>query len=213
MLEPSPTSRINDAAVPLNLRSAADYRLAFRLIDTAYPGIAEHEVEAPRKEIFRHLDCLRAVYPEFTDLQGLRILDVACGSRLAESNNHRRFDPWMARLLTALGAHVVGVDIAEQRNETFESHQADLTDPDALAIFKSGSFDACYLGAFPTLRAIRSYEARGMDWPTFKTSINRDLELCPKPGGRIIRTFTDKTDEFVEKAKGLRLIGVDDNDL
>lgn len=91
------------------------------------------------------------------DLLGKRILDLGCGSNVTKDTffgfagrliqryidpvGYARFQPWYCRILHEAGASAVGVDIASNAKETFESHQLDLMDPTALDQFPDESFD------------------------------------------------------------------------
>ncbi len=90
-------------------------------------------------------------------LIGKHVIDLGCGS---ESNTDRfdwlkrqfmkvldreelhRFDPWYCRVAHETGAHVMGVDIASNEKEIFQSVQLDLMDPRSLEFFKDASTDA-----------------------------------------------------------------------
>ena len=70
-------------------------------------------------------------------LIGRRFLDLGCGSETSPDGYY----PILCRLLHRHGVRVVGVDVASNQDEPFESHQLDLNDPHALDIFEAGSFD------------------------------------------------------------------------
>ncbi|MEY4668281.1 MAG: hypothetical protein RL518_980 [Pseudomonadota bacterium] len=146
-----------------------------------------------------HIDFLRASYPDIHDVYGKRILDLACGSTCYEDNPRGKYDPWMSRLLCHLGAQPVGVDIAPQRGESFESHIVDLTIPGSLRFLESSSFDGVYVAAFPTRKAIRHIVEKGLDWTTIRGDILRHLARCLKPDGKMIRQFSIADEQLVSE--------------
>jgi SAM-dependent methyltransferase len=95
-------------------------------------------------------------FPRLSLLEGKRILDIACGSRTSRApfGTARRddpsagytalFEPWLSRILAALGAKPVGVDIGELSGEPFEHYRVDLADAGALDFLPSHSFDAVH---------------------------------------------------------------------
>jgi len=67
-----------------------------------------------------------------TDVKGLRVLDLGCGSIRSSDYNgtyvamkHRLYEPWLCRLLHHLGAHAIGID-RDIQDEEFEHHKIDL---------------------------------------------------------------------------------------
>lgn len=187
-------------------RQPHDEVLAYRLITNYYIDDGSQDFGPARKCILQHLDRLRAAYPDLQELNGKRILDVACGSRLyggnhvAEggSSSTLRFDPWMSRLLISFGARPIGIDICRQTNERFECLEIDLTKKDALAVLPTGSFDGFYISAFPTTPAIEQFLANGRTWPEVRDDILSHLRRSLKDGGKIIRPFTVTTERFVQ---------------
>lgn len=92
---------------------------------------------------------IAALSHAFRDLRkvaGLRVLDIGCGScggSLETDKNPSVWEPWLCRVVQALGGHAVGVDIGWRSVlDDFEFYCRDLRDPKALADFKDHSFDA-----------------------------------------------------------------------
>jgi hypothetical protein len=109
-----------------------------------------------------------AAYPRLPDLQGRRILDLACGSSTSKApsgvsrlsprgelrgGEARRgkteiysslFEPWLCRILASLGALPLGIDIGDLSAESFEHHRLDLSEEGALNFLPSQSFDAVH---------------------------------------------------------------------
>jgi SAM-dependent methyltransferase len=193
----SPSERVQLSPNVQPQRPPSDFRLAHQLIDARYPQFFEQDKEPLRDHIFQHLDFLRATYPDLNEVRGRRILDLACGSTCYEDNPRAKYDPWMSRLLSHLGAQAVGIDLAAQRGENFESHIADLTVPDSLSFLKSSSFDAVYVSAFPTRKAINHLMEKGFEWPSMRENLLAHIARCLKPDGKIIRQFSSADEELV----------------
>lgn len=188
-------------------RPAQDILLAHQLVQTYYPElIVNNELPAAiSKTIYRHIDYLRAGYSDLKHLQGKKILDVACGSRAVPNNTEHQWDPWMSRLLTLLGAVPHGVDFFKQTNESFESTVKDLVEENALECFETNSFDAYYLCGFPNRISLHRIHTGPIGWEAFRTNMENHLQRILKPEGVIIRSFTERTEEFV--LENLRLPG------
>lgn len=99
-------------------------------------------------------------YPILTDVQGKKILDIACGSNSSKLpasffqnivfggrsvRAHRGytalFEPWFCRMLFELGAVPVGVDFGDLDAEVFIHHKVDLGKPGSLDFLPDHSFD------------------------------------------------------------------------
>lgn len=182
-------------------RFPEDFQLATQLVLHYHPNLTEERIEPIRKRVIEHIDYLRVVLADLSHIKDKRVLDVACGSRNYKDDTVGAYEPWMARLLVHLGAIPFGVDLAPQRDERFEWRQADLLIPGSLNFLENHSFDAYYVCAFPTRKAVRTMLTTGPSWPTVRTELLSHLERCLKPGGTIIRTFTNKTEEYVEQVR------------
>ena len=133
-------------------------------LDDRY-GLAEKIAkEAGTAEIIEQLlDRLFRAYGDLSNIQGKRILDIACGSNTSKAPTivHVRtpfrvkairsqsmgaytaqFEPWFCRILLALGADAVGIDIGDLEGEAFEHYRVDLGREEALSFLPSHSFDA-----------------------------------------------------------------------
>jgi len=105
---------------------------------------------------------ITSAFEPLSTVQGKRILDLACGSntskapafvyintpfgesriRIASTENYTaQFEPWFCRILLALGAQPVGVDLGDLEGEAFEHYRADLGQSGALDFLPSQSFD------------------------------------------------------------------------
>jgi hypothetical protein len=149
------------------------------------------------------MKCLKALTVAFGSLEavrGARIVDVACGSRLCDGNREGRFDPWMSRVLHHLGARPLGVDIALQWNEPFESRVVDLTMPGALDFLEAQSIDGYYVHGFPNSATLTAIDRQGSTWESVRSSIEGSLTRALRPTGTIVRGFTEENEEWVRSA-------------
>lgn len=118
------------------------------------------------------------------------VLDLACGSNSSRSPvtglRTAEFEPWMCRLLTALGGRPVGIDIGDLADETFEHHRVDLGVPAALDFLATGSFDAIHesrLFGSPEFRAAHASATAGI-----RREIHRQERRLLRPGGILIHS-------------------------
>ena len=123
-------------------------------------------------------------------IRGQIVLDIACGSNSSRSpvtgRRTAEFEPWMCRLLVALGARPVGIDIGDLVDEAFVHHPVDLGVPGALDFLATGSFDAVHesrLFGSPEFRA-----AHGRATERIRREIHRQERRLLKPGGILIHS-------------------------
>lgn len=132
---------------------------------------------------------LRA-YGSLAAIRGQVLLDVACGSNSSRSPVTGRrtvaFEPWMCRLLAALGAHPVGLDIGDLDRERFEHHHVDLGIPGALGFLPSASFDAIHESRLFGSPEFRS--AYGPAYGRVRAEITRQEARLLKRGGILIHS-------------------------
>jgi len=106
---------------------------------------AEPYVEAIMREFVIRL---MVAFGRLSAVAGQTVLDLACGSNSSRSPvtglRTAEFEPWMCRLLLALGAQPVGLDIGDLAGESFEHHFVDLGIPGALSFLPTASFDAIH---------------------------------------------------------------------
>ena len=101
-------------------------------------------------------------YKTLSDIQGKKILDIACGSntskapatlfintpfgkktfRRATEGFTAQFEPWFCRILLELEADPVGIDFGDLDRELFTHHRVDLGQIGALNFFPGHSFNA-----------------------------------------------------------------------
>ncbi len=105
---------------------------------------------------------ITSAFEPLSTVKGKRILDLACGSntskapsfiyintpfgesriRIAKTENYTaQFEPWFCRLLLALGADPVGIDLGDLEGEGFEHYRVDLGQGGALDFLPGQSFD------------------------------------------------------------------------
>jgi hypothetical protein len=136
---------------------------AILALDSQYSLTEKIAAESGVEEILlQMLGRLAASYPHLPDLQGQQILDIACGSntsrapglvhvnspfgksalKQAKAGYTALFEPWFCRILFALGANPVGVDMGDLDRETFTHYRVDLGKPGALDFLPDHSFDS-----------------------------------------------------------------------
>jgi hypothetical protein len=117
------------------------------------PGVAEIIAQMTGR--------LARSYSRLADLQGKKILDIACGSNTSKlpASLHIKtplgelslggskgytalFEPWFCRILLELGAEPVGVDFGDLEQEAFTHYRVDLGKTGALDFLPGASFDA-----------------------------------------------------------------------
>jgi SAM-dependent methyltransferase len=133
---------------------------------------------------------LMDAFGPLSTIRGQAVLDIACGSNSSRSPVTGRrtadFEPWMCRLLVALAARPVGIDIGDLADEAFAHHQVDLGVPGALDFLATGSFDAVHesrLFGSPEFRA-----AHGRATERIRREIHRQERRLLRPGGILIHS-------------------------
>jgi SAM-dependent methyltransferase len=133
---------------------------------------------------------LMDAFGPLSTIRGQIVLDIACGSNSSRSpvtgRRTAEFEPWMCRLLVALGARPVGIDIGDLVDEAFAHHPVDLGSPGALDFLATGSFDAVHerrLFGSPEFRA-----AHGRATERIRREIHRQERRLLRPGGILIHS-------------------------
>ncbi len=133
-------------------------------LDRSHALMTKWEAEPGLADILEELYArLLAAFGDLRSVEGLRILDIACGSSSSHAppQFHLRtakgrrpisspigngfaavFEPWFPRILLTLGAEPVGVDRGDLSGERFEAYNLDLGQPGALDFLPANSFDA-----------------------------------------------------------------------
>lgn len=178
-----------------------DERHALSLKLQAEPGLAEILSELYQR--------LVSAFGGAAQARGLRILDIACGSNSSHAPQvfHLRvagalrpverqgddgfsplFEPWFPRMLHALGAEAVGVDMGDLGGESFEHYVVNLADPGALDFLPNQSFDAVQdsrLFGSPEFAA--QFPDRSDRVPVAREILRQEARLL-KPGGTVIHS-------------------------
>jgi SAM-dependent methyltransferase len=111
----------------------------FSEVSEEYFDIAQELAKAQRESFIRKygkdttIDYLAKILQASgrTDVKGLRVLDLGCGSKQSADYKFRAtaeprlYEPWLCRLLHHLGAHAIGID-RDIQDEEFEHHKIDL---------------------------------------------------------------------------------------
>ena len=149
-------------------------------------GAEPHLASIMREFVTRLLDA----FGSLSAVAGQTVLDIACGSNTSRSPvtglRTAEFEPWMCRLLAALGAHPVGLDIGDLAGESFEHHHVDLGVPGALDFLPTASCDAIHesrLFGSPEFRA-----AHGPATERVRREIHRQERRLLRPGGILIHS-------------------------
>jgi SAM-dependent methyltransferase len=150
-----------------------------------------------------------SAYGNLSAVKGQRILDIACGSstskfpasvyvnsplgeqmvQLTATDDYTaQFEPWFCRIVLALGAQPVGIDVGDMQGEAFEYYNADLGAKGALDFLPAKSFDAVQdsrLFGSPEFTAqFPDRSARIM----VAAEIRRQEQRVLKPGGIVIHS-------------------------
>lgn len=155
-------------------------------------GLAAKIAAAPHLEAITQefVGRLRGAFGVMSAVARQTVLDIACGSNSSRSPvtdlRTAEFEPWMCRLLLALGAHPVGLDIGDLAGEAFEHHHIDLGIPGALDFLPTASFDAIHES-----RLFGSPEFRSAHEPAterVRREIHRQERRLLRPGGILIHS-------------------------
>jgi hypothetical protein len=129
-------------------------------------------------------------YGSLAAVGGQRVLDIASGSHSSRSPVTGRrtveFEPWMCRLLAALGADPVGIDIGDLETETFEHYRIDLGVPGALGFLPGASFDAIHESRLFGSPEFRSTYAEAAE--LIRDEIQRQERRLLRPEGILIHS-------------------------
>ena len=114
-----------------------------------------------------------------------RVLDLGCGSVQSQDYSfvlNRPYEPWLCRFLHKAGSKVVGVDVADNKNELFENYKVDLRSTGALSFLPDESIDlANAFGLFDS--KVIQFTPSSMD---FEKNLEKELERVLKPDGFFI---------------------------
>jgi hypothetical protein len=194
-------SHPDDSVLIANMIHGLDetYHLAAKI--AGEPGLAEI--------IQQFVGRIVSAYSNLSAVKGQRILDIACGSstskfpasvyvnsplgeqmvQLTATDDYTtQFEPWFCRIVLALGAQPVGIDVGDMQGEAFEYYNADLGAKGALDFLPAKSFDAVQdsrLFGSPEFTAqFPDRSARIM----VAAEIRRQEQRVLKPGGIVIHS-------------------------
>jgi SAM-dependent methyltransferase len=173
-------------------RTDADRALLAQSLLTldANDGLAAKLAVEPRLDeiMAQFIARLSRAYGSLVAIEGQVVLDIACGSNSSSSPVTGRrtvaFEPWMCRLLAALGARPVGLDIGDLERERFEHHRVDLGASGAMDFLPSASFDAIHESRLFGSPEFRSAYGGAAD--RVRAEITRQEARLLKPGGVLI---------------------------
>jgi hypothetical protein len=164
------------------------------------PGVADI--------LFQMTGRLAAAFGKLSNLSGLKILDIACGSNTSRApaavhvntpfgnlvlghppkGYTALFEPWFCRMLLELGAAPVGVDMGDLESESFSHHYANLGQPGALDFLPDHSFDALQDSRLFGSPEFTAQFPRGADRLQVAREIRRQERRLLKPDGVIIHS-------------------------
>jgi hypothetical protein len=142
-------------------------------------------------------------------LKDKRVLDIACGSStskapafvfvntpfgeqripIAHADGYTaQFEPWFCRILLALGAVPVGIDLGNLEGETFEHYHVDLGQPGALYFLPDHSFDAVHDSRLFGSPEFTAQFPNQEDRLRVAAEIRRQEQRLLKPGGKVIHS-------------------------
>ena len=134
-----------------------------RWLDTRYMLSKKIANEPGVQEILKQMiGRLADAFGKLSNIQGKKILDIACGSNTSKApasldidtpfgrrvikhaniGYTAQFEPWFCRILFELGAEAVGIDFGDLDRELFTHYRVDLGQMGALNFLPDHSFDA-----------------------------------------------------------------------
>jgi len=164
------------------------------------PGVAEI--------ITQMVGRLAGAFGSASNLRGRRILDIACGSNTSKSpasifinptfgkmrlgrlgkGYTAQFEPWFCRILFALGADPVGVDMGDLDGEAFTHYPVDLGKTGALDFLPEHSFDGIQDSRLFGSPEFTAQFPDHSDRLQVAREIRRQERRLLKPGGVIIHS-------------------------
>lgn len=120
------------------------------------------------------VDSLAERFGSLENIRGKRALDLACGS-LDSLDDGPGFEPWLPRILTELGASVVGIDIGSLEGEPYEHYNIDLSAKGALNFLPDHYFDIIHVKSF-NRGAPSPILVKQLIWRDHKTPITEQLQ-------------------------------------
>lgn len=135
---------------------------------------------------------LQRAFGSLAQVRGKRILDIASGSNSSRSPTTGQrtalFEPWFSRLVLALGAEPVALDMGDLEGERFEHHRIDLGWPGALDFLADASFDGVQDSRLFGSPEFRKAYPRRRDHDRVRAEIRRQERRLLRPTGVLIHS-------------------------
>lgn len=183
---------------------------AARALDAKY-GLSEKIAREPgvAEIVGQMFGRLVKAYASLAEIEGQRVLDIACGSSTSKApplllvdtpfSQERvkipgvegftaQFEPWFCRILAELGAEPVGIDIGDLDGEAFEHHHADLGRVGALDFLPGQSFDAAQDSRLFGSPEFTAQFPERADRLAIAAEIRRQEDRVLKPDGKLIHS-------------------------
>lgn len=128
-------------------------RMLIPFLREKYPDKNQGEQWIPNdSKLYFNLASILETLPNH-DVRDKIILDLGCGSTggTEESgymNERRQFEPWLSRILHAVGGRPIGIDVGDLSEEHFEHYSRDLTKKEVLSMISDDSVDLAFATAF-----------------------------------------------------------------
>lgn len=151
-----------------------------RILDVACGSVASEKAHALTLELtemkrqgidIEHTSQYRALQQEITPYTDIDFDTGEIG---------RSFEPWLPRILEALGAEAVGIDVGNLDGEPFEHHRLDLRDEHALDVLSDKSFDAVNARLLPDVTSDETEQE------SFLHRVEVQIKGKIKNGGKLI---------------------------
>jgi hypothetical protein len=178
-------------------------------LNTRYDLNRKMEKEPGVEEIITQMvGRLAKSFGRLSNIQGRRILDIACGSNTSKApaslyintpfgemtmgragkGYTALFEPWFCRILFELGAAPVGVDFGDLERELFTHYRVDLGKLGALDFLPDHSFDAVQDSRLFGSPEFTSQFPNQADRFKVAQEIRRQEERLLKPDGLVIHS-------------------------
>jgi hypothetical protein len=135
---------------------------------------------------------LQRAFGSLARVRDKRILDIASGSNSSRSPTTGKrtalFEPWLSRLVLALGGEPVAIDLGDLESERFEHHRVDLGRSGALDFLSDASFDGVQDSRLFGSPEFRKAYPRKRDHERVKAEIARQERRVLKPSGVLIHS-------------------------
>jgi hypothetical protein len=181
-----------------------------KALDDQYALSQKMAREPGLEEIIKQLvGRLYQAYGSLAALKDQRILDIACGSNTSKAPSFvfvdtpfgeqripiahtegftAQFEPWFCRILNALEAVPVGIDLGNLEGESFEHYHVDLGQPGGLNFLPEHSFDAVQDSRLFGSPEFTAQFPKQQDRLRVAAEIWGQEQRLLKPGGKVIHS-------------------------